>query len=158
MIEGGGQVRTAPREVRIASTLLLILGVVMAVNALLALIFSDDLQRAAEEDATGLVSGAQIASILTVASIVLLVLGILLILAGVAVRRGRQWGRVLAFTGGGLVILLAATGAMAGAGIVAVFLLGASVGVVALLMQASVGPFFEPAPPGGQLPETVDRR
>ncbi len=148
----------APREVRIASVVLLALGVVMAVNALLGLIFSDDLLRAAQEEATALVSGDRISAILTVTSVVLLVLGCLLVVAGLAVRRGRQWGRVLAFTVGGLVILLGGTGAMAGAGVVAVLLLGAAVGVVALLMQSSVGPFFEPTPPGGYPPETPDRR
>jgi len=151
-------VAKAPREVRIASVVLLALGVVMAVNALLGLIFSDDLLRAAQEEATALVSGDRISAILTVTSVVLLVLGCLLVVAGLAVRRGRQWGRVLAFTVGGLVILLGGTGAMAGAGVVAVLLLGAAVGVVALLMQSSVGPFFEPAPAGGYPQETPDGR
>lgn len=136
--------RPVPREVRIASTLLLALGAVLGFNAALALIYRDDVARSAEQEMVAYVSADTVGTILVVAAIVLLVVAALLIVSGLHVRRGRQWARVLAFVAAGVVILFGATGALAGGGFLAVLLLGAGVGAVSLLMQAAVGPFFEP--------------
>lgn len=134
---------TVPREVRIASALLTALGAVLTVNAVIALFYREELLEAAQEDAAALLPPEQVNAIITAAVALLLLLGGLLALAGVQIRRGRQWARVLAFVTAGLLILFTSVGALAGAGLLAVVLLGASVGVVALLMQAAVGPFFE---------------
>lgn len=135
-----------PREVRIASALLTALGVVLTINAVISLLFRDDLQAAVADDVDTLVSPSQVRSVLVVAAVVLLLLGALLILSGAQIRRGRQWARVLSFVTAGILILLTGIGAMAGAGLLAVAVLGASVGVVALLMQAAVADFFERDP------------
>lgn len=133
----------APREVRIASALLTALGALLTVNAVLAVLYRDDLQAATQEDVGSLLRPDQVSTILVGAAVLLCVVGGLCILAAAQIRRGRQWGRVLAFVAAGILILFTAIGAMAGAGLLAVVLLGAAVGVVALLMQASVAPFFE---------------
>jgi len=132
-----------PREVRIASALSIALGAVLLVNALVAVLYRDDLRAAAQEDVGSMLPPEQVSTLLVVAAALLLVLGGLLVLAGIHIRRGRQWARVLDFVAAGFVILFAGLGALVGAGLLAVALLGASVGVVALLMQAAVGDFFE---------------
>lgn len=133
-----------PREVRIASALLTALGAVLGVNGVVALLYRDDLRASAEEDVGSMLPAGQIGTILVVASVVLLLLGVILVLAGAQIRRGQQWARVLAFVVTGVVILFAGVGALAGAGLLAVVLLGAAVGVVALLMQSAVAVFFQP--------------
>jgi hypothetical protein len=143
---GRGRPATVPREVRIASALLTALGAVLILNAAVALFFREDLQAAAQEDVGALLEPGQVNAVLIVASALLLLLGGLLALAGAQIRQGRQWARVLAFVSAGILILVTAIGALAGAGLLAVVLLGAAVGVVALLMQAAVAPFFEPGP------------
>lgn len=132
-----------PKEVRIAGALSTALGAVLLLNAGLALFYRDDLQKTAQEDVGSLLPPGQVKTVLIVASAVLLALGGLLVLVGVQIRRGRQWARVLAFVAAGIVILLSGVGALAGAGLLAVVLLGASVGIVALLMQSTVGEYFE---------------
>lgn len=132
-----------PREVRIASALLTALGAVLIVNALIAVWFRDDLQAVAAEDIGALLPPDQLSTILMAAAATLVLLGGLLLLVGAQIRRGRQWARVLSFVVAGILILFTGIGAMAGAGLLAVALLGASVGVVALLMQSAVAPFFE---------------
>lgn len=132
-----------PREVRIASALLLALGGILAFNAALAVIYRDDIVASAEREMVAYVSSDQLTIIFSVAAGILFALSAVLILAGLHVRRGRQWARVLAFVAAGLVILLAGTGALAGGGFLAVLLLGTAVGAVGFLMQAAVGPYFE---------------
>ncbi|MBA2391062.1 MAG: hypothetical protein H0V67_12500 [Geodermatophilaceae bacterium] len=139
-----GQSAAIPREVRIASALLTGLGVVLAVNAVIALLYREDLRAAAEENVGAMLRPDQVNAILIGVAVFLFVLGGLLVLSGVHIRRGRQWARVLGFVTAGSLLLLSGVGAIAGAGLLAVLLVGASVGVVALLMQAVVGPFFEP--------------
>lgn len=136
-----------PREVRIASALLTALGAVLTVNAVIAMLYRDDLQAAAQEDVGSLLPPDQVSTILVVFAALLIVLGGVLLLAGAQIRRGRQWARVLAFVGSGILILFTGIAAMAGAGLLAVALLRASVGVVALLMQSAVADFFERAVP-----------
>ena len=132
-----------PREVRLATSLLIAVGAVLLVNAVLAVVFLGDLRTAAQEQLGDMVPAGQITGILIGSAVVLLVLGGLLVLAAMFLRRGRQWARVLAFVGGGTLILFSGVGALAGAGFLAVLLLGASVGIVALLMQGAVAPFFD---------------
>lgn len=132
-----------PREVRIASAMLLAVGGILIVNAVLALLYRDEISRSAEPELLAYVSPEQVDTIFLIAAGTLLALGAALILAGLQVRRGRQWARVLGFVTAGLVIALAGTGALAGGGVLAVLLLGAAVGAVAFLMQAAAGPFFE---------------
>ncbi|MBA3251531.1 MAG: hypothetical protein H0T66_14795 [Geodermatophilaceae bacterium] len=141
-----------PREVNIASVLLLALGGILAFNAALALIYREDIVGSAEREMVAYVSSEQLTTVIAVATGILLTLSALLILAGLHVRRGRQWARVLAFVAAGLVIVFAGTGALAGGGFLAVLLLGAAVGAVAFLMQGAVAPYFErsggyPGPP-----------
>ncbi len=128
---------------RIASTLLTTLGAVITVNAVIALLYREDLRAATAENVGSLLRPEQVSTILIAVAVVLFVLGGLCILAAAQIRRGRQWGRVLAFCAAGVMILFTGIGAMAGAGLLAVVLLGAAVGVVALLMQSAVAPFFE---------------
>jgi len=132
-----------PREVRIASALLTALGAVLMVNAVVALLYRDDLVATAQEDVGSLLPPEQVNAVLIAVVILLLVLGGLLVLAGAHVRRGRQWARVLAFVVAGIMICFTGIAAIAGAGLIAVVLVGASVAVVALLMQSAVAPFFE---------------
>lgn len=132
-----------PREVRIASALLLALGAVLGFNAVLALIYRDDIVDSAQSELPASLTPDTVRTVFSVAAGVLLLLGAVLVLAGLQVRRGRQWARVLSFVAAGVVILFSGTGALAGGGLLAVLLLGGAVGVVALLMQAAVGPFFE---------------
>ncbi|MBA3417988.1 MAG: hypothetical protein M3R09_02115 [Actinomycetota bacterium] len=147
MSEGsaGGDDRPAqmPREVRLASALLTALGAVLVVNAVVALLYRDDLRAAAEDGVSTVLSSAQVSAILIVVTVLLLLLGGLLVLTGAQIRRGRQWARVLAFVTAGILILITGIGALAGGGLLAAVLLGAAVGVVALLMQSSVAAFFE---------------
>lgn len=131
-----------PREVRIASALLLGLGGMLGFNAALALLYREDVVESTAQDLPAYVTTDQLETIVLVAGGVLVGLAALLITAGLHVRRGRQWARVLAFVGAGIVITFAAIGALAGGGFLAVVLLGAAVGAVAFLMQAAVAPYF----------------
>ena len=139
----GPQRPETPREVRIATALLSAVGSVLLVNAVIALLFRDRLRTAATGEIGSLVPADQIDAILIGSAIVLLIIGAVFVVTAMLVLRGRQWARVLAFVAGGTMILLTAVAALAGAGLLAVLLLGASVGIVALLMQSSVGPFFD---------------
>lgn len=127
---------------RIASALLLGLGGILGVNAGLALLYREDVVESTAQDLPAYVTTDQLDTIVLTAGGVLVALAALLITAGLNVRRGRQWARVLAFVAAGLVITLATVGALAGGGLLAVVLLGAAVGAVAFLMQASVAPYF----------------
>lgn len=139
--------RTPPREVRVAAALLLALGMILSANAVVALVFRADIASSVQEDMLVVIPAGELSTLLTVASIVLLVLGALHVLAGIFVRRGRQWARVTAFVASGVLIVLAAVGALVGAGLLAVALLGAGVGVVSLLMQSAASLWFAPPPP-----------
>lgn len=114
----------------------------LAFNAALALIYHDEIVRSADDQMDAYLSPSTVNTVVLVAGVLLLALGALLILAGLHVRRGRQWARVLAFTVAGIVIPFAGIGALAGGGFLAVLMFGGSVGVVAFLMQSAVAPFF----------------
>lgn len=139
----GQPATTMPREVRIASALLTGLGAVLIVNAVIALLYRDDLRAAAQDNVGGLLTSGQVNGILIAVAALMFLLGGLLVLAGGHIRHGRQWARVLAFVTAGTLLLFSGIGALAGAGLLAVVLVGASVGVVALLMQSAVADFFE---------------
>ncbi|MBA3524422.1 MAG: hypothetical protein H0T85_07725 [Geodermatophilaceae bacterium] len=147
--------RLPPREVRIATGLLFALGAVMTLNAIAALVFRGDIARSAQDDMAVVIPADQLSTLLTVASVLLLVLGTLHVLAGVYVRRGRQWARVVAFVAAGAVMVISGVGALAGAGLLAVALLGAGVGVVSLLMQSAASLWFAP-PPVASTPSRPD--
>ncbi|CAN5244520.1 hypothetical protein BH20ACT5_BH20ACT5_24510 [soil metagenome] len=132
-----------PREVRTASVLLLAIGVLLVISGSTGLLLRGEVAQAlAEQGGASGMDPALLERITLIAAAVVLVLGALLTVAGIGIRRGRQWARVTAFAGCGITIALNTLGVFAGAGLLTVALLGAGVGVVALLAQGSVGPFF----------------
>lgn len=150
---------TLPREVRTASVLLLGVGVLLTVSGVTGLVLREEaVQALAEQDTASGLDPAQLERLTLIASVIVLVLGGLLLGAGIGVRRGKQWARITAFAACGVTIMITAIGVFAGAGLLTVVLLGAAVGAVALLMQGSVGPFFAGSPGGGHRAGREDRR